>query len=142
MNVQPLDLNTRVQQYVSLRDKIKEIRSRHKEELKPFVETLEKLNSIILNLLDQAGTESARTKNGTAYKTLKHSATIADKSAFWDFIYANKQWDLMDYKANAPAVNDFIVKLKEAAKNDPNIIPAPPPGVNYSEYWEVGVRRK
>lgn len=136
------DLNVRVNQYVRLRDKIKEIKDRHKAELKPFIETQAQLNGIILGLLDQAGAESVRTDSGTAYKTLDRSATLADRSAFWEYVKSNEAWDLIDYKANVTAVADYITEKVEAAKTDPTVIPAPPPGVNYTETWEVGVRRK
>lgn len=136
------DLNVRVSQYVRLRDKIKEIKDRHKAELKPFIETQAQLNALILGLLDQAGAESVRTDSGTAYKTLDRSATLADRSAFWEYVQAEQAWHLIDYKANVTAVADFIADKAEAAKTDPLVVPAPPPGVNYSETWEVGVRRK
>lgn len=140
--IRPLDLNTRVSQYVRLRDKITEIKKRHKEELKALVETQAQLNTIILQLLDQAGAESVRTDSGTAYKTLDRSATIADRATFWEYVKSNEAWDLIDYKANVTAVADYITEKAETAKTDPTVIPAPPPGVNYTETWEVGVRRK
>lgn len=136
-----LDLNKRVDQYVRLRDKITELKKKHKEELKPFNETLMQLNGLILQLLNDAGAESVRTEKGTAYKTLDRSATLADRSAFLDFVKNSEAWELLDYKANVTAVADYIADKVEAAKTDPSIIPAPPPGVNYNETWEVGVRR-
>lgn len=136
------DLNVRVDQFVRLRDKITELKKKHKEELKPYIETQAQLSGIILQLLSDTGAESVRTDSGTAYKTLDRSATIADRSAFWDFVRENEAWELLDYKANKVAVADYIADKIEAAKDDPSVIPAPPPGVNYNETWEIGVRRK
>lgn len=140
--VHSLDLNKRIDQYIQLRDKITEIRKKHKEELRPYNETQMLLSNTILQALNAAGVESARTDSGTAYKTLDRSATLADRSMFWDFVKENEAWDLIDYKANVTAVSDYIAEKIEAAKTDPSIIPAPPPGVNYNETWEIGVRRK
>lgn len=131
MNAQPkVGIDTRVEQYIKLRDRIKEIETRHKEELKPFKDTLEKLNSVILQHLTQVGGESIRTSAGTAYVTEKKSASLADPQAFMEYVIGNDAWDLLDRKANVSAVADYI--------NENN---APPPGVNYSSTFVVGVRR-
>jgi len=125
-----IDISVRVEQYVKLRDKIKEIEARHKEELKPYKDTLEKLNSVILQHLTQVGGESIRTQAGTAYVTEKKTASLADPQAFMDYVVTNSAWDLLDRKANVKAVTDYIDEHK-----------APPPGVNYSTTNMVGVRR-
>lgn len=123
-------IDMRVAQYIKLRDKIKEIETKHKEELKPYKDTLEKLNAVILQHLTQVGGESIRTSAGTAYVTEKKSATLADPQAFMEYVIGNEAWDLLDRKANVTAVTDFISEYK-----------APPPGVNYSSTFVVGVRR-
>jgi hypothetical protein len=133
-----VDLDTRVDQYVKLRDKIKEIEDKQKEAIRPYKEALDQLNNTILSALDQIGVESVRTQYGTAYRLEKKSASFADKEAFWTFVVATGQWDLLDYKANVTAVKAFIDKQIE--EKEPT--PVPPPGVNYSVRYEVGVRRK
>lgn len=131
MNAQPkVGIDVRVEQYVKLRDKIKDIETRHKEELKPFKETLEKLNAVILAHLNLVGGESIRTSAGTAYVTEKKSASLADPQAFMEYVITNEAWDLLDRKANVKAVGDYIDEYN-----------APPPGVNYTSTSVVGVRR-
>lgn len=131
MNAQTkVGIDTRVEQYIKLRDKIKEMEARHKEELKPYKETLEKLNAVILAHLTQVGGESIRTSSGTAYVTEKKSASLADPQAFMEYVIVNEAWDLLDRKANVKAVDDYI-----------NENSAPPPGVNFSSTLMVGVRR-
>jgi dynactin complex subunit len=135
------DLDTRVSQYVKLRDKIKELDDKHKEAMAPMRDMLEQLNSVILQMLKTAGVESARTNSGTAYVSEKRSASIADADAFWSFVVATGDWDLIDRRANVTAVYDFIQKQAEAAKTDPNVVVGPPPGVNFATRNVVGVRR-
>lgn len=131
MNMQaPPAIDVRVEQYIRLRDKIKEIEARHKEELKKYKDTLEKLNAVILQHLTQVGGEGIRTKAGTAYITEKKSASLADGQAFMNYVIANGAWDLLDRKANVTAVADFIAEHS-----------APPPGVNFNSTFVVGVRR-
>src|SRR6185437_12062529 len=138
---QPIDFDTRVGQYVKLRDKIKEIKDKHKAELKPYAEALEQLNGMLLQHLNSVGADSVKATSGTVYRTLDKKASVADKSAFWTWVVTQGKFEFIDYKANVTAVFDFIGEQVEAAKGDPSIQPAPPPGVNVSSSYEVGVRR-
>lgn len=116
--------------YVKLRDRIAEADAAHKEKVKPAREMLEALNGQILARLNEFGGDSIKTRFGTAYRTEKKSATIQDAQMFRDFVIANQAWDIADWKANAPAVADFV--QTEGAL---------PPGVNYTTAYVVGVRR-
>jgi hypothetical protein len=119
-----------VSQYIRLRDKIKEAEDAHKAKLAPAKEYLEELNGRLLQRLNDVGGESVKTAHGTVYRTTRRSASIADGDAFRQFVINNEAFDLVDWRANANAVDDFI---KEQA--------APPPGVNFSTAFTVGVRR-
>lgn len=124
------DIGKRAAQYVKLRDLIKERNDAHKVSMKPLNETLEQLNACLLAHLMDIGANSAATDSGTVYRTEKKSASLADGKLFMDFVIANGAWDLLDRKANVTAVEEFI---KGNA--------APPPGVNFSSTYVVGVRR-
>jgi hypothetical protein len=126
----PPDFNHRVEQYVKLRDKIKEVKARHEEELKPYNEAKEALEVYVLQWLQALNLEHAATAAGTAYLSTRVSATVKDMSAFWDFVRTNQLFDLVDKRANAPAVTEYIQKNG-----------APPPGVNYTTMLSLGVRR-
>lgn len=125
------DLEKRIDQYVRLRDKIKEIKDRHKAELKPFNEGLDMLGAMLLDHLNRTKQDSANARSaGTAYRTKRQSATIADADAFRRHVIGTESWDLLDWKANATAVATFLEENKTL-----------PPGVNYSVRDEIGVRR-
>lgn len=129
-----IDVNIakRVEQYIALRDKIKAMNDAHKKEMEKYVTALEQLNSMLLGHLNAINTDSAAVNGvGTVYRTEKISATIADKSEFQRFIIGGELWDMVDWKANPTATTDF---LKENG--------TPPPGVNYTTTYVVGVRRK
>lgn len=131
MNAQPkLDISKRVQQYVRLRDEIKRLDEEHKEKMKPYRDTLEKLNGVLLGHLNEINGDSVRTDGGTVFRSAKKSASLADPDAFMRFVIENDAFDLLDRKANVTAVADFI---------DENNVP--PPGVNFSTTYVVGVRR-
>jgi len=124
------NIDTRVAQFVKLRDKIKEIQDRHSEELKPYKETLEKLNGVLLGHLQAVGAENVGTAAGTVYKTTKKSASIADMTAFWTYVVTQGDFDMVDKKANVTAVEAYIEEHG-----------VQPPGINYTTKDVVGVRR-
>jgi hypothetical protein len=126
----PVDINQRVEQYVMLRDKIKELDDAHKEKMKPFKETLEKLGNVLMDHLNTAGAESVKTSGGTFYKSSKKSASLADADAFMTFVIEKGLFELMDRKANATAVEDFV--------NENGVLP---PGVKFSMVTTINVRR-
>lgn len=126
-----VDIQKRVDQFVQLRDLIRQRDDAHKKDMSPLRETLEKLNAVLLNYLNDLNMNSASTSAGTVYRTEKKSASIADAEAFMKHIITNGAFDLLDRKANVTAVTDYIETNG-----------TPPPGVNYSKTYVVGVRRK
>jgi len=126
----PENVDELVSQYVRLRDRIKEADDAHKKKTASARELLEKLNGKMLERLNDLGGESVKTSAGTVYRTTKKSASIADGDLFRGWVIENGAYDVVDWKANANAVEDFI-KAEGT----------PPPGVNYSQTYLVGVRR-
>lgn len=128
--VPPESIDELVAQYVKLRDKLKEADDAHKEKTKMARAYLEQLNGKLLERLNDVGGESVKTAAGTVYRTTRKSATIADGGAFRSYVIENEQYDLVDWRANAVAVGEYISEYA-----------APPPGVNFSTAFTVGVRR-
>lgn len=126
----PENVDQLVDQYVRLRDKLKEADDAHKKKTTAAREYLVMLNGKLLEQLAAVGGESVKTPHGTAYQSTKRSASIADGDAFREYVINNGEFDLVDWRANANAVDDFI---KEHG--------AVPPGVNFSTMITVGVRR-
>lgn len=126
----PANIGKRVAQYIALRDHITAIKQRHKDELKAPNEMLEKLNSVLLGHLNTVGGQNVGTPAGTVYKTAKKSASIADMTLFWNYVMENRDFDMIDKKANTTAVEAFITEHGTT-----------PPGVNFSVMEVVGVQR-
>lgn len=130
-NPAPVDMELRTSQYIKLRDQIKAIEERHKEELKKPKEVLAKLEAVLATGLKSANAQNISTSAGTVYFSTRVSAKIKDGDAFWNFVVTNEAYELIDKRANAPAITDY---LKENS--------ALPPGIDYSTMQVVGVRRK
>jgi hypothetical protein len=68
---------------------------------------------------------------GTAYKSTRSSATVADWDVFLSHVIENEAFEMLERRANKTAVEQF------RAVNDDL-----PPGVNWSETQVVNFRRK
>jgi hypothetical protein len=127
----PTPLQLRLDQFIQVRDKIEAMKEKHKEELAPLNKALLMLNGKLLEMLLESGSDSATVRDiGTVYKTIKKSASIADGDAFRQFIIANAMWNMIDWRANSTAVDEYI-------QAEGNV----PPGVNFRQVAVVGVRR-
>ena len=107
--------------YIKVRDEVAQIKANHKAQLEPYTQALDKLD---------AGVESMKTSVGTAYRSERTSVTVADKSAFMDYIESNKAFDLLDVRANKTAVEGFMAENQDV-----------PPGVNIRREVAVNFRR-
>jgi len=125
-----IDYEKRISQYVQLRDAKKLIQDKHKLELAPINDTMEKLEALFMRELALSNQDSAKSKAGTVYKTTKKTASLEDGDSFMSFVIGGEHWELLDRKANVTAVEEFLNENK-----------ALPPGVKYTEVEEVGVRR-
>jgi len=130
---QPVDLNTRVAQYIKLRDLKTELKAKHKAELEPIDQAMEQLDQVLLGALNAQNAENVKTASGTVYKSVKESASMADPAAFWSYVIASGNFDLIDKKANVTAVKAHI--------EDPANNGQPPPGVNFTSVVLPRVRR-
>lgn len=124
------NVETIVAAYIQVRDQKAELKAKQAEEMKRFDEALDKLEGMALAALQQAGAESLRTSAGTVYQSTRTSATVADKSAFMDYVKDNGAYDLLDVRANKTAVEDYLSQHQDT-----------PPGVVIRREVTVGFRR-
>lgn len=116
--------------YIKVRDEVAQIKASHKAQLEPYTQALDKLEAQMLQVLSDAGVESMKTSVGTAYRSERTSVTVADKSAFMDYIESNKAFDLLDVRANKTAVEGFMAENQDV-----------PPGVSIRREVAVNFRR-
>lgn len=126
----PEDMDKRVEQYIQIRDALKRIDADHDAKRKPLVDLQQVLSGRIQVFLDENKLKNIKTKHGTAHTTTRYTASLADPDAFMRYVEENKAFHLMDRRANATAVKDYV--------KEHNV---PPPGVNLNALTTVGVRR-
>jgi hypothetical protein len=92
---------------------------------------MDEIEGQLLDMLNTLGVESITGKNGTAYKKVSTSVTIADAREFRRHVIGTEAWDLADWRANKTVINDMVEQGQEV-----------PPGVNRATFLTVGIRRK
>ena len=119
-----------VAKYVELRDKKAEFKNEYEAKVAKLDEVLDKIESTLLKTFETTGMDSVKTEFGTAYKSVRSSASVADRDAFMEYVKANDEWQLVEVRAAKIAVEQF-----KDVNNDL------PPGVNWREERVVNFRR-
>lgn len=127
----PIDVEKRVEQFIILRDMKAELKEKHTSEMQPITETMEMIKEELKQAMQQQGADGIKTRAGTISLTSKASASAADINAFWTWIITQGAFDMLDKKPNVTAITEYVKQHGVA-----------PPGVNYSVFQDVGVRRK
>jgi hypothetical protein len=126
-----MKLSDAVSLYIKLRDRKAEIKAQMDEAIKPIQEKMDKLEVKLLEAFQATGVDSVKTEFGTAYTSVRTTASIADRDAFMEFVKAHSEWSLLEIRAAKLAVEQF------RAANDNEL----PPGINIREERVVNVRR-
>jgi nanoRNase/pAp phosphatase (c-di-AMP/oligoRNAs hydrolase) len=125
-----MTLEDAVDSYIRLRDMVSEKEQAFKEEKAKLQSAMDKLESLIMLRMDEQGVESVRTKSGTAYKSTRTSATVADWDQVLAFIQTNELWPMLERRVNKSVVEQYKTEHGEV-----------PPGVNWAAEYKVNVRR-
>jgi hypothetical protein len=121
-----------IDELVSLYIKLRDRRSKRKAEYelddakdKGFQE---KIEAKLMAYFNETGVESARTDAGTAFKSVKISATVADRDSYMP--WAIEHPEFLPSSVNKSAVDAYLEATGEL-----------PPGVNVSRVATINVRR-
>lgn len=126
-----MKINEAVELYIKMRDKKAQMKAEFDEKIAPLNEKMEKLEAKLLQAFQTLGMDSVKTEFGTAYTTVRTSASVADKDAFMNFVKEQGEWSLLEIRAAKVAVEQF----REANDNEL------PPGIDIREERVVNVRR-
>jgi hypothetical protein len=129
--VSQLNVNKTVDNYIKLRDRKRELEAAAKEQVAPFIKLMGEIETQLLAYMQQTGVDSVATPGGTAYQSTVPRATIKDGAAFREWVINNDEFDLVDWKANPRAVQEYIANSRGQT----------PPGVNASTFTTVRFRR-
>lgn len=125
-----MKLSEVVGKYVELREKKAQLKSEYDMQVAPIEAKMAKIEGKLLEVLDQTGGKSFRTPHGTAYVTVRTTASVADREAFFEFVKQNEEWPLMQ-----------VAVLKSAVEQYKSVNQELPPGINWREERVVNIRR-
>lgn len=119
-----------VEKYIALRDRRAERKAKYEQEDSADLTLQEKIEAVLLKHFNEAGVESVKTEFGTAYKSSRTAATVADRDVFFAYVREHNAYELLEARCNKTAV------AQHKAANDDL-----PPGINWREEVTVNVRR-
>ncbi len=125
-----MNIDDVIRGYVKLRDEKEDLERKHKEELAPVRERMQKIEAWLQNQLQEQGLTNFKGESGTAFLQEASSATVADWDATLDFIKKNGAWELLERRVSKTVVQDFIESTGDI-----------PPGVSYKRETVVRIRR-
>jgi hypothetical protein len=126
-----MKLSDAVSLYIQLRDKKAQMKAEYDAAVAPVQEKMDKLEAKLLDVFNQTGMDSVKTEFGTAYATVRSTASVADRDAFMEFVKAHEEWSLLEVRAAKSAIEQF------RSANDNEL----PPGINLREERVVNIRR-
>lgn len=125
-----MKLDALVSHYIALRDRKTKMKAEYDGKVAEIDALLDKIEARLLQTFQESGMDSVKTSAGTAYRSTRTSATIADWDAFWAFVQKNGAFEMLERRCSKVAVEQY-----KAANEDI------PPGVSWREEAVVGVRR-
>lgn len=125
-----MTLEQLVEKFIALRDKKQAMKAEYDERVAHIDGLMERIEGILLKALDEQGMTSVRTPSGTAYRSTRVSASIADWDAFLDHVRKHEAYEMLERRCSKTAVEQY-----KAANDDL------PPGVNWREEAVVNFRR-
>lgn len=119
-----------IAEYIKLRDEKAEIKKRHAAELENINTRMETLEAKFALALEKTKLTSFVTASGTAYPTVRYTATVKDRDAFLAYVRDENVWYLLPSQANDKAVREL---------NEEGITV---PGVEVTGVRRINVKRK
>jgi len=116
--------------YIKLRDRKTALKADYDAKVAKIDEVLDKIEAKLIAHFQETGLESIRTDAGTAYKTSRISAPVADWDALLAHILETENYQLLERRVSKKAVEEY-----KSANDDL------PPGVSWREEIVVNVRR-
>ena len=125
-----MDINELTRKFIALRDKKDALKKRQVEEMRPFTEMLNRLETLLLEYLDDQSLKSVATEHATVYKGVRTSVTVADWDAVLDYIKSEENWSLLEHRVSKSMVQDMLTNGEVV------------PGVNVRQEAYTRVNRK
>lgn len=118
--------------FIALRDRRAKRKSAYDDDDASDKDKQNKIEVEFLRRFQDRGIDNVAARDiGTAYRSTRSSATVADWEVVLDYVQEHEAWELLERRVNKTAVEQF-----KSVEGDL------PPGINWSETQVVNFRRK
>ena len=132
MKISDLDDASLLKTFIGLRDRRSRRKADYQTEDSGDKNKQERIEEEFLKRFGERGIDNVSTKGvGTAYKTIRTSASVADWDELFGFIQEEGAWEMLERRVNKTAVEQFKSVHADL-----------PPGINWSETQVINFRRK
>lgn len=126
-----LDDGSLLKIYVSLRDRRAQRKNEYTAADAGDKAKQDKIEMEFLQRFDTRGIDNVSTRGvGTAYRSTRTSATVADFDALLEYVKEQGAWELLEKRVSKTAVEQHVQVNDEL-----------PPGVNWRETYTVNIKR-
>lgn len=116
--------------YLHLRTEKEKMAKRHKEEMAPLNDQMNKLLAWTQKQLQSQGQRNARVDSGTAFLQTDVSASVSDWDELWNFIVQNDMKAMLERRVSKGVVQEYIESTGEV-----------PPGVKVTSEISCHIRK-
>jgi len=133
-SMEPTD-GMNVDKLVSVFIKIRDAREEAKREWEKidseFVTKLDLINQELLSICKNTGADSIKTKDGTAFRTIKSKYWTNDWERFYDWMFEHNVPEVLERRIHQTNIKQFLAE-------NPDMLP---PGLNVDNAYHITVRR-
>lgn len=132
MRAAELDDVSLLKLFIALRDRRAQRKADYNLDDAGDKEKQEKIEVEFLKRFNERGIDNVSSKGvGTAYRSTRTSARVADWDSLFDFVQKEGAWEMLERRVNKTAVEQFKDVNSDL-----------PPGVDWSETQTINFRRK
>jgi hypothetical protein len=130
--IKELGDNSLLKLYIKLRDQRAQRKAAYEEDDADDRGKQDKIEIEFLRRFNERGIDNVAARGiGTAYRSTRASATVADWDALLGHVQDNEAWEMIERRVNKTAVQQYRDEHDDL-----------PPGVNWSETQVINFRRK
>ena len=117
--------------YIKIRNAKEELTHEYDAKIADLDEQMRVLKQKLLDISKESGVTSFKTEHGTAYRTVKNRYWTNDWESFYDFIYKQNEFGLLEKRIHQTHMKQFL-------EENPELLPA---GLNVDSQYTMTVRR-
>lgn len=99
--------------YRKLRERKSELAERHKAEMKPITDKMAAIENWLQLQLQEAGMDSSKTPDGTAYLTRTASVKVTDWGEAIQYIVDNGLFHVLEQRLSVKQIEEFVAEEKQ-----------------------------